>query len=108
MRGVMDSEKFWIGVASTVVSVLFAIAMFVVAVGWGGYVLMILWGWFIVPTLAFAPLGWPEAIGVSLVVNYMTHQYRHSPKTENAKITAYVFGKPLLFLAVGYVVKLFM
>jgi len=42
---------------------------------WGGYVLTCLWGWFVVPTFALPPLTLAQAIGVSLIVGYLTNQY---------------------------------
>lgn len=40
---------------------------------WGGYVLTCLWGWFVVPTFALPPLTLAQAIGVSLIVGYLTN-----------------------------------
>lgn len=40
-----------------------------------GYVLSILWGWFVVPTFGLAPLSIPAAIGLAMVVHYLTYNY---------------------------------
>jgi hypothetical protein len=42
---------------------------------WSGYVLSTLWGWFIVPTFKVRPLNVLPAIGVAMVVRYLTQQY---------------------------------
>ena len=42
---------------------------------WSGYVLAILWGWFIVPVLSCAQLSIPQAIGLSATVRYLTWQH---------------------------------
>lgn len=42
---------------------------------WRGYVLSILWRWFIVPTFRWPELSVPVAIGISIVAAYLTHQY---------------------------------
>ena len=48
---------------------------------WSGYVLTCLWGWFVVPTFALPPLTLAQAIGVSLIVGYLTNKYL--PKQDN-------------------------
>lgn len=39
-----------------------------------GYVLVELWSWFIVPTFGLRPLTFAQALGVSLVVAFLTHE----------------------------------
>ena len=39
-----------------------------------GYVLTKLWGWFVVPTFELPQLIIPAAIGLSLIMGYLTHQ----------------------------------
>lgn len=41
---------------------------------WSGYVLSKLWAWFVVPALGVPELSIPAAIGLALIVSYMTHQ----------------------------------
>lgn len=41
----------------------------------GGYVLTVLWAWFVVPTFALPQITLAAAIGLAIVVGYMTHQY---------------------------------
>lgn len=50
-----------------------------------GFVLSILWGWFIVPTLGLPPLSLIEALWVGLVVSMLTHQYT-STRRKTVKI----------------------
>ena len=46
-----------------------------------GWVLKILWGWFIVPTFGLPILSIPSAIGFSLVIRYVCWPgYRHLKK----------------------------
>ena len=79
-----------------------------------GWAFAILWGWFAVPIFGLPPLTIAAAIGVSLLAGYLTHQYRPE-KTEPgqhwkrfAEIIGYAILKPLLCLAVGWVVKQWM
>lgn len=80
-----------------------------------GYVLSVLWGWFVVPTFNSAPeLGIAPAIGIAMVVGYMTHQI-HDCKKEERSISEEIWRgvgvttlRPLLALFFGSVIHLFM
>lgn len=76
-----------------------------------GYVLSVLWAWFIVSTFGLPLLTIPVAIGIMLVVGYLTKQANFANEdkedyTKRMNILAIV--KPLGALAVGYVIKSFM
>lgn len=79
-----------------------------------GYVLSVLWGWFIVPTLRLPQLSIVPAIGIATVVSYLTyHEVDCQPKEEKAgyKVTKAVvlsFVRPLLALLFGWIVHCFM
>ncbi len=96
------------------VALLAVVAMFVVlalSVVWSGYALSVLWGWFFVPALGVPPLSVPSAIGVAIVVSYMTHQdsKKNSGDVEGweatAEALAYSALKPLFALGIGWIVK---
>ena len=44
---------------------------------YSGYVFGIVWGWFIVPTFGLPPLNIPQAIGLGMLVSFMTYFYVH-------------------------------
>jgi hypothetical protein len=75
---------------------------------WNGYALAVLWGWFIVPVFHGPALRIPFAIGLSLIVGYMTHQTR---KSEDDPDTGYMFLlgviKPAVALLFGWIVTWF-
>ncbi len=78
-----------------------------------GYVLSVLWGWFIVPTFGVPALGIAPALGVALVVAYMTYQFHDHKREEDfgeIVFRGFVMGsiKGLLFLFVGWIVHMFM
>lgn len=76
-----------------------------------GYVLSILWVWFIVSTFGLPLLTVPVAIGIMLVVGYMTKQadFNNSDREDYQKrINVVQIVKPLSALAVGWVVKMCM
>lgn len=81
---------------------------------WSGYVLSILWGWFVVPTFGLPSLSVVTAIGIAIVVSYLTHQIytgREEKKEWSEKFAdmiGYGILKPLIALGFGWVVHLFM
>lgn len=82
---------------------------------WSGYVLSILWGWFMVTTFALPPLTIPAAIGMSLIVGYLTHQIKdedvdNDKDFKETMIRAIIIAtiKPAFALLVGWIITLFM
>lgn len=85
---------------------------------WSGFVLSVLWGWFVVPTFEGAPaLGIPAAIGIAAVVRYLTNdtRWREEDRDDGNLRTERIIRSismmvtvPLLTLIFGYVVHLFM
>ena len=79
-----------------------------------GYALSVLWGWFVVPTFGAPALGVVPAIGVAMVVSYLTYQTHDCKKEETtfgetiAKGTMMVVLKPSFALFFGWIVHLFM
>ncbi len=81
-----------------------------------GWVLSILWGWFIVPTFGLPKLSVVTAIGIALTVHYLTYQYHKEAKSEQddelgilfMRSFLFVIFQPLLALMVGWVVHKFM
>jgi len=75
------------------------------------YVLTVLWSWFIVTTFHLPELTIYAAMGVALVVNYLTKQSDLAPKEIEDKVfKEHVFGfiKPLLGLLIGWSIKICM
>jgi hypothetical protein len=79
-----------------------------------GLVLDILWGWFIVPVFHLPALGIAEAIGLSLIANYLITggQEADIQKDAGEDALAKLFGKmilgPALVLLLGWAIHLFM
>lgn len=79
-----------------------------------GWALAKLWAWFIVPTFSAPPLSIPAAIGVSLVVSYLTFHAKTDDKDEEDWVDILIRGalvgtlKPLFALGVGAIVAAFL
>ena len=80
---------------------------------WRGYVLFVIWAWFIVPTFGAPTLSIPAAIGVSLIVAYLARDGR--PEEKGKKFSdelanGFVLAAlaPLIALSLGAVVRMFM
>ena len=110
--------EFLVGAVLVVASVVVVLAFVfgIVAVSWllRGYVLSILWRWFMVPTLGLPALSIPQAIGIALVVGMLTHQSHHYPENKDEKTSTKVvrslgpFVAPFATLLVGWIVHQFM
>ena len=75
-----------------------------------GWALSLLWSWFIVTAFALPALSIPQALGLSLVVGYMTMQIREDDKKRewaDVLLRGLVHGtaKPLTALAFGLALK---
>lgn len=77
-----------------------------------GWALSILWGWFIVPIFGLPELSIPAAIGIAMIVNYMTYQEpgHADDRTSDDKVKAFIVLclRPLFAVFIGFIVKLFM
>lgn len=79
-----------------------------------GWALTVLWGWFIVPTFHTPPLNLVPAIGLNLVISFLTYHFVDTETPDRS------FGESLFrsflvalftvasYLGVGWVVHLFM
>lgn len=87
-------------------------ALIPIASVFNGLALSMLWGWFAVPIFHLPTLTVVQAIGVSLLVSYMTHGESHEKeKKDGATVTvtfAKIFMKPVIGLAFGWVIKTWM
>lgn len=78
---------------------------------WRGYVFSILWTWFVVATFDARPLSTSQALGLSIVVSFLTHQEIRSPKDERDFHTILLEGffktflGPLLVLGLAAIVR---
>jgi hypothetical protein len=82
---------------------------------WSGYVLTVLWMWFVVPTFHLPPLSVAAAIGLAIVIGYLTHQIDMNSQNKEeswderfSKAAAYATIKPAFALFFGWIVHLFM
>ena len=89
------------------------IALFVVVLItttiFSGYALSILWEWFFVPLLGAPKLSIPGAIGIALVVQYLTHQSISQNNGKSFKevmleAAGYAIAKPLVSLFLGLII----
>ena len=84
------------------------IALMIVAYLLNGVALKLLWGWFMVPTLGLPVISLVQAIGIGIVIGFLTQQ--HIPRDEDEKKELLVFEvlTPVLAIAIGWIVHLFM
>ena len=91
------------------------VAVMVGSALWRGYVLSTLWGWFVVPLFGLPKLAIAPAIGLSLVVGFLT--YQTPPDVEERKrdgvdkwvrIVVLAALLPALSLGMGWIVHWYM
>lgn len=91
-----------------------AIALIPLSSIWYGYVLSVVWGWFITPTLGAPRLSIPAAIGVAAAIRFITHQHIEDNSEEKpaskrwAGIFVRAFWMPAFTLLFCWIVKFWM
>lgn len=92
-------------------AVIFVVTVFGGMVLLNGFVFQTLWAWFIVPTFGLAALTVLQAVGVGLVVSFLTHQsdvqYKDLEEDSTKRLVLLVL-RPLMILGVAWIVQLFM
>lgn len=83
------------------------LTMLILSFVWSGLVLKVLWGWFFVPIFGLPNLNIPQALGIALVVSYLTHRYNEDNR-KPAVVLAYAFVIPAFALLVGWIYTWFM
>jgi hypothetical protein len=71
-----------------------------------GWVLSVMWGWFIVPAFGLPALSIPIAIGIAMIMSYLTHQIEPDDSS-TAKAAGHAFGGPIMVLLLGWIVQMF-
>jgi len=78
-----------------------------------GFILMKCWAWFIIPTFGLPVLSMPAAIGICLIVAFLTHQKEteDSHKSDEEKLIdklSYGLSTNTVLFAIAWVVHLFL
>jgi hypothetical protein len=76
-----------------------------------GYVLSVIWGWFVVPIFHLVPLSWSQGVALCFVANFFQGLNPAIKKDGTAEGTAWsrwmthVVYVPVLTLISGYIIK---
>lgn len=89
---------------------IFVFLVIIIAFIQEGFVLVKLWNWFALPLFPTLPtLNIPQAIGIGILVGFLTHQYIELPELESRydkiRRTVTILIKPWIVLLFGYVVS---
>jgi hypothetical protein len=96
-----------------IVAILIFVGLLLLGAILNGFALSILWGWFMIPTFQLPEIGIVQAIGIGLVISFLTHQRMQSREGEDARkvlrnqITGALI-QPIAALLLGWVVHKFM
>lgn len=96
-----------------IIAAVFVIPIAILGVIWRGYVLSVMWMWFVVPAFAAPELNIPTAIGLSGLIGLAVMAKSPEPEGDSAmeKIVAgisMIMLTPLTVLGIGWIVKGFM
>ena len=72
-----------------------------------GVALSVLWGWFMVGSFGLPAISVPLAIGIGIIVSYLTDQDQEVKKREIGEWIGYVLAKPIVALVIGWIVYQF-
>jgi len=89
-----------------------------VVIVWGGFVLQILWSWFVSSPWDIRQITLTEAVGIDLIISFLTQQFNWGNWDESVELSdnltktevriIHMIIQPALFLFVGWVVTFFM
>lgn len=87
------------------------IALMVLGAILGGWALSVTWGWFMVPVFGLPELSIVPAMGIALVIGYLTKSSGSSNKEGGEAIIegiVHTFVGPLLVVGIGWIILQFM
>jgi|SRR5262245_2466658 len=82
----------------TFLAIIGTIVLMFLSATWYGYVLSIVWGWFVAPTFGIARLSVPVAIGISTTIRFITNQ--DTPSNDEEKSTSKLITKGVIKAAI--------
>jgi hypothetical protein len=98
------------------IAVFFLVVMIIPSVMWQGYVLSVMWNWFVSPTFDIPNLKIAAALGMAAIFSFMSPTANCAKEDANndsigatvLKSVLRAFGKPAMFLLFGWIVKQWM
>lgn len=78
-----------------------------------GWAFSLLWEWFVAP-LGYPVLSIPQAIGLTMTIAYVTHQYQKDEDKDKpflevlGRSISLAIVKPFMCLGIGFIVKSFL
>ena len=83
-------------------------SLVIIALLLNGYVMSVLWEWFIADTFDTVLINIPQGIGIALVVKLLTVDSRFKQTEEHLTVIMSGFFSPLALLGIGYICKMFL
>lgn len=96
-------------------SLFLSIPSAIVAIILKGWVIVMMWDWFVVPAFGSEPLTIPYAVGLIFLIGYLVKDVGADEVEEKAKWPAarqiksikWSFSAPLLVVSIGWIIHLF-
>ena len=74
---------------------------------WEGLVLKVLWGWFFVTIFGLPNITIATAVGISIVIGFLTNQYIQRDEEALVELAIYKLFNPLFALVMGFIAHQF-
>lgn len=72
----------------------------------GGFVVVMLWRWFIVPVFGIRAINLAEALGLSFIISLPNYHYVNDPRPLPEQLSRYILVA-FLVLVIGWILSLF-
>ena len=110
-RGIISNDTPSVGIVITAL-----IVSMITQLAFGGFLLRVLWHWFLVPTFAVSDLSFFPAVGIVMVVNHLTHYQYYKTEEKTAKdfnqlihrLAARCIVTPLLSFGFSFILHILM
>jgi uncharacterized membrane protein YhdT len=80
-----------------------------VAAFFNGLTLSLLWGWFITPYIGLPDIGLVPAIGIGMIIRYLTHENNGNSNNESwVTVIVSAIVSPLIVLSLGWILTWFL
>ena len=108
-----ELEKLYLGNRDIMEVIGFITSIIIIIIAstiWRGYVLTVLWEWFVVPTFGLPLINIPTAIGICTIMTFLTMHYKNGKDERDlsekiAEILILSMTTPAIYLFGGWIVK---
>lgn len=72
-----------------------------------GWVLTVMWKWFVIPVFDLPPIKLVYSIGIAMIMGFLTKTVNTAKTESDNKLVALSLLRPFIVLGLGYIIHLF-